>query len=49
MSPTKVRLCGPCEQKVQADDRLARIKAETDHGAKDAAVEEFLKEVGFRS
>ena len=46
-SPTKVRLCSGCEQKIQADEQLARIKAAPDRDAKLAAVDSFLREVGF--
>ena len=45
-NPTRVRLCDPCQAKVQADDRIARIKAAPDHDAKSAAVDEFLRELG---
>jgi len=47
MSPTKVRLCEPCQQKIHADDTLEQIKAAADHDAKNAAVGAFLKQVGF--
>ena len=49
MSPTKVRLCASCQQKVQADDQLARIKSAPDHDAKNAAIDEFLKQAGYGS
>jgi len=49
MSPTKVRLCAPCEQKIQADDQLARIKAAPDHDAKNAAIDTFLTQAGYGS
>ena len=45
-APTKVRLCSGCEQKIHADEHLARIKDAPDHDAKMAAVDSFLKEVG---
>jgi hypothetical protein len=45
-SPTRVRLCEPCQTKVQADEQIARIKAAADHDAKTAAVDEFLKDLG---
>ena len=48
MAPTKVRLCAGCEQKIQADQKLAQIKATADHDAKDAAVDAFLAELGFK-
>jgi len=43
---TRVRLCDGCQTKVQADDRIARIKAAPDHDAKTAAVDDFLRELG---
>ena len=46
-APTKVRLCAGCEQKIRADEQLARIKSVTDHDAKMAAVDDFLKQAGF--
>jgi len=44
--PTRIRLCESCQSKVQADDRIARIKAAPDHDAKLAEVDRFLKDVG---
>ena len=44
--PTRIRLCAPCEQKIQADEKLARIKAAPDSEAKDAAVDALLAELG---
>ena len=41
-----MRLCEPCQTKVQADVQIARIKAAADHDAKTAAVDEFLKDLG---
>ena len=46
-SPTKVRLCDPCRQNVKADEQLAQIKDATGHDAKNAAVDSFLKQLGF--
>ena len=49
MAPTKVRLCDPCQEKIQAEQKLTQIKAAPDHDAKNAAVDAFLKELGFGS
>ncbi|MHC4954513.1 MAG: hypothetical protein ACYTGZ_11550 [Planctomycetota bacterium] len=46
-APTKVRLCAGCEQKIQADEQIARIKSAPDHDAKMAAVDDFLSKVGM--
>jgi protein-arginine kinase activator protein McsA len=45
-TPHKVNLCDPCAQKAQAADHMAKIKAASDHAAKGAAVETFLKALG---
>ena len=44
--PTRVRLCEGCQAKVQAEDRIAQIKAAPDKDAKIAAIDDFLKELG---
>ena len=46
-APTRIRLCAPCEQKVQADEKLARIKAAADPDAKLEAVDSLLSELGY--
>ena len=46
-APTRIRLCAPCEQKIQADEKLAQIKAVTDHDARLAAVDSLLTELGY--
>ena len=43
---TRVRLCDPCQTKVNADDQLARIKAAPDHDSKTEAVANFLRDLG---
>ena len=45
--PTRIRLCEPCKQKIQADEKLAVIKAAPDHDSKAAAVDSLLSELGY--
>lgn len=46
-SPTTVKLCRPCADKVRAEEQLARIKETHGHDLKMAAVDEFLNSVGL--
>ena len=45
-SPTTVKLCPACAEKVQADQHMANIKSAPDKDAKSTAVTQFLKAVG---
>ena len=46
-SPTTVKLCRGCADKVRAEQQLARIKETVGHDEKMAAVDEFLNSVGL--
>ncbi len=46
-SPTTVKLCSTCADKVRAEERLRQIKETDGHEAKMAAVDEFLSSVGL--
>lgn len=45
-TPVKVRLCGPCGDKVDIAKHISTIKSAPDHAAKTSAVEELLRAVG---
>ena len=45
-SPTTVRLCEPCAEKVNVMGHFERIKAAGDHETKTQAVEELLTALG---
>lgn len=44
-SPTTVKLCHDCAEKIRAEEHLQKIKAAAGE-AKSAAVDEFLHELG---
>lgn len=45
-TPTRVRLCLDCAQEKDANGHMGRIRAASDHEAKNAAVAEFLTALG---
>ncbi|MDJ0520718.1 MAG: hypothetical protein QNJ90_01445 [Planctomycetota bacterium] len=45
MTPTKIRLCVPCADKVELVDHMHRITEATDHATKTAEVDSLIEAV----